>query len=365
MLSAILPATRRALRSVKKSRKSRRRANLAPRFERLEDRNLLSAGAFFSGLGFFPNEPPGGTALGVLGSNATGASADGTTVIGNSPVGDTVEAFRWNLGDPTITPLGFLPGATSSGANGISFDGSVIVGSSTTETTFSFRWVDGTMEEIPDLPGDVSNASRRGAYDVSDDGTVVVGTTPSTLGSEAYLWTQGVGTMGLGDLPGGRFSSVAVAVTSDGSTVVGWGVNADDTREAYRWTEETGMVGLGSSGFISRAHDVSADGSMVVGWDRLEKPFTIGNGRKRETIINDEAVRWTIDEFGQVTRELLGVLPGGNHWSQGKTISGDGSVIVGTSVSSIGAEVFLWDAINGMRSLQDVLVTEFGLDLTG
>jgi hypothetical protein len=38
---------------------------------------------------------------------------------------------------------------------------------------------------------------------------------------------------------------------------------------------------------------------------------------------------------------------------------------VGTGISDIGAEAFLWTPQDGMRRLQDVLTVDLGLDLTG
>jgi len=38
---------------------------------------------------------------------------------------------------------------------------------------------------------------------------------------------------------------------------------------------------------------------------------------------------------------------------------------VGRGASASGDEAFIWDASNGMRNLVDVLVNDFGLDLTG
>ena len=80
--------------------------------------------------------------------------------------------------------------------------------------------------------------------------------------------------MGLGDLPGGDFYSVAFGVSDDGTTVVGWsrgpdpGIPFRTSYEAFRWTEAEGMVGLGdldTTFVFSRANDVSADGSVIVG----------------------------------------------------------------------------------------------------
>ena len=38
---------------------------------------------------------------------------------------------------------------------------------------------------------------------------------------------------------------------------------------------------------------------------------------------------------------------------------------MGQSFSAEGGEVFLWDSTHGMRSLRDVLVNDYGLDLAG
>ncbi len=50
--------------------------------------------------------------------------------------------------------------------------------------------------------------------------------------------------MGLGHLPGGDFQSRARDVSADASVVVGYSVNALG-EEAFRWTDGMGMVGLG------------------------------------------------------------------------------------------------------------------------
>jgi uncharacterized membrane protein len=61
----------------------------------------------------------------------------------------------------------------------------------------------------------------------------------------------------------------------------------------------------------------------------------------------------------------LGDLAGGSFFSEAHSTSADGSVVVGRSNSASSREAFLWDALNGMRELDEVLVTDFGLDLTG
>ena len=74
---------------------------------------------------------------------------------------------------------------------------------------------------------------------------MVVGYGNSNSGTEAFRWTSGGGMVGLGDLPGGSFSSHAFGVSSDGSVVVESSHSVSGGYEAFRWTSAGGMVGLG------------------------------------------------------------------------------------------------------------------------
>ncbi len=296
------------------------------------------AQATFQGLG----DLPGGT----VESMARGVSADGSVVVGFSYSELGMEAFRWTQ-EGGMVGLGDFPGGLFySFADAVSGDGSIVVGHSKPDG--AFRWTQATgMVSLADLSGGIPLGVAR---DISADGSVVVGYGCSGAG-EAFRWTQADGGVCLGDLPGGGFASQAWAVSADGSVVVGKGHSgvASDY-EAFRWTQATGMVGLGDlpgGGFWSEATDVSADGSVVVGvgWSDL----------------GPEAFRWTAD--GGVIG--LGELPGGEFFSWARGVSADGSVVVGESRTSLGKEAFIWDATNGIRSLHDVLVNDFGLDLTG
>jgi hypothetical protein len=61
----------------------------------------------------------------------------------------------------------------------------------------------------------------------------------------------------------------------------------------------------------------------------------------------------------------IGHLPGRQLTHPGG-VAANGSIIVGASfVDRAHATAFLWDAAHGMRSLQSVLETEYGLDLAG
>ena len=56
-----------------------------------------------------------------------------------------------------------------------------------------------------------------------------------------------------------------------------------------------------------------------------------------------------------------GDLDGGTFESSALDASADGSVVVGYGSSDAGMEAFIWDADNGLRSLREVLVNDFGL----
>jgi probable HAF family extracellular repeat protein len=71
-----------------------------------------------------------------------------------------------------------------------------------------------------------------------------------------------------------------------------------------------------------------------------------------------QAFRWTAGS-GMVG---LGYLPGGNS-SSATAVSGDGSIVVGSSYSASGNQAFRWTAGSGMQSLWDLLVTNgFNID---
>ncbi|CCI04075.1 HAF repeat-containing PEP-CTERM protein [Microcystis aeruginosa] len=298
--------------------------------------------ASFQGLGDLPG--------GIFHSNASGVSANGSVVVGTGNNGN--EAFRWTQATGMVG-LGDFPGGffERSVAYGVSGNGSVVVGYGySSQGREAFRWTQATgMVGLGDLPGGDFFSQAGG---VSADGSVVVGGSSIVgYGGEAFRWTQATGMVGLGDLPGGYFSSGASGVSADGSVVVGSSRSANGI-EAFRWTQATGMVGLGDLPggiFQSLASAVSADGSVVVG---------IGNSTQ-DGLYSNEAFRWT-QATGMVG---LGDLPGGYFSSSALGVSADGSVVVGTG--NDGNEAFIWNSAQGMRSLQQVLTNDYGLDLTG
>ncbi len=236
-----------------------------------------------------------------IGGAPAAVSADGLVVVG--------EGGRWTRGGGWSD--------LRSPATGVSGDGSVVVGP-IGRWTADEGWVDMGTAAI-DVSTDGSVILTEGtlwtadggsvplgfnASGISPDGSVVVGFSRQGPSGFAVRWTADTGPESLGWLPGDN-SSVASAGSPGGSVVVGRsGVFAFTTRpDAYIWTRETGMVGLGS------------------GPEGLD--------------------------------------------CQATAVSDDGSVVVGHVAGYRGGGALIWDSINGMRRLDDVLTVDFGVEREG
>ncbi len=286
----------------------------------------MAATATFQRLGDFSG--------GNFSSCALDVSNDGSVVIGYGTTASGQQAFRWTQSTGMVS----LGSFTNSSASRISADGSTIVASGDNK---AFRWTQaGGIQIIPSLSG----ATSSDASGVSADGSVVAGTS----GNQAYRWTASTGTVGLGYLSG-KTMSRSLSVSGDGSVVVGGSSLANFTSEqAFRWTQSGGLQGLGflpGDSNDSWSDDISPDGSVIVG-----------------TSGDVHAFRWT-QSTGMVN---IGCLPGMNT-THALDASNYGSTIVGVSYSNVTwqFDAFIWDAAHGMRNLQTVLQTEYGLNLTG
>ncbi|MDX2118996.1 MAG: transglutaminase domain-containing protein [Planctomycetota bacterium] len=210
----------------------------------------------------------------ITGETATpqDISADGNVVVGGEVIGSyEYRAFRWTA-SAGMQDLGTL-GGTSTYAIGVSEDGGVVVGWASTPAnryeTRAFRWTaSGGMQDLGTPDGCFGTV----AHAVSSDGTVVVGTARCPGASptvayrnRAFRWTASGGMQDLGTL--GGTEAEAFAVSADGTVVVGYSTNAAGQRRAFRWTPSGGMQDLDvlTSGEWITAYDVSSDGNVVVG----------------------------------------------------------------------------------------------------
>lgn len=298
-----------------------------------------------------------------LESGAFEVSGNGRIVLGYSSSTRSRaarEASRWRS-SRVIDGFGTLPTNNVWGeARGISGNGPVIVGATSEgDRLRAFAWAEGFgLFPLTEPNGAVESA----ALAVSDDGSTIVGWTefhePAPFDSvevrhEATIWQGGAPTT-LGFFAGG-YTSEAADVSADGRFVVGWSdVDGNDgAHEAWIWQATTGLVSLGDlPGGLqrSKAIRVADDGDVVTGWGiRNTNPYGF------------RTFRWT--PAGGLAD--LGVLAG-DYNSQPTDMTPDGSVIVGWSGVGGGfaRRPMICDQAHGMRDLMAVMEAR-GVDLTG
>jgi probable HAF family extracellular repeat protein len=304
----------------------------------------------------------------------------------------------------TLTWLGDLPGgANSSHAHGINDAGQVVGESEAASGTRAYIWdAAGGMRDLGDLPGgqDLSLASG-----INNAGQVV-GSSYVATGSHAFLWDAVGGMQDLGDLPGGIDESLAIGINNAGQVVGAGQVLGGGWQEtggsAFLWDATDGMRDLGDlpGGYdASRAYGIN-DTGQVVGkidrnsghhaflWDTTNGIQDLGS---LPGGVSDLSVAVAINDVGQVVGESsatggrhpflwdtengmrdLGVLPGGA-LPGGKDLSyangiNDAGQVVGTSrVSadySVPLHAFLWDVVNGLQDLNDLVDPGLGAVLS-
>lgn len=297
-----------------------------------------ASGASFQGLGQMPGvviQP------GTCGTQAFGISGDGNVIVGagcvpsSLPGGFADQAFRWTV-TGGYQRLGDLGGGTSD-AYAASFDGSVVVGESPPPGAIfgSFRWTAAQgMRAVP--VGCCLQA-------VTDDGTMVAG-------GNAWWKTSGQ-TGNFGNCGDAQISLTMVDLSADGSVAAGSGPSggtpfASDFYNAYRSTPTGNCQDIDAvRNRNSDASGISADGQVIVGEAQIaaNSPY--------------HAFRWTAST-GMVD---LGTLGGGSLLSDALATSHDGSVVVGTSLtttSSSSNHAFIWTAKCGIQDLQTVLTNQ-------
>jgi probable HAF family extracellular repeat protein len=203
-------------------------------------------------------------------SNAFAVSDTGA-VVGLGWNGCHATAFRWDATNGMVD-LGSRDGQASR-ANDVSADGSVIVGwdDAPTGVRRGAMWVNGAEHLLS------HGVFLGGAEAVTADGSVIVGGEAANHGRQAYRWTKATGGQLLGKLPGqGPLDRAsALATTDDGNVVVGF--SGAQYRDAFVWTPATGMfnlqdylVGLGVKGLdgwrLDTALAISSDGTTIAGW---------------------------------------------------------------------------------------------------
>jgi len=284
-------------------------------------------------------------------------SADGSTIVGTESAAEG--GVRWTKHDglQAVWATGRAWGANSNGATvvGSKIHADILNGFTGLEAV---RW---NAQSGARFLGRLHRLYPSAALDVSADGdTVVGGSTISNIRiqsffiqTEAFKWTSSLGMRRLGftTFQGNRSSSEAAAVSADGNSIA-INVKHDNGDVAYLWSSgiETRLQDL-STTQSSSSNGISSDGRTIVG-------SSVG-------INGQEAVIWT--ENGDVVG--LGFLPSGTY-SEAYAVSGDGSVVIGKAdgVHPLNQQInkdtaFIWDRVNGMRKLRDVL-SQQGVDMS-
>lgn len=175
-----------------------------------------------------------------------------------------------------------------------------------------------TFQGLGNFPNEPPSSSE--AWGVSSDGTTVVGY--GNDGSQkSFRWTAAGGMENLD----GTLNPAAYAVSTDGSVVVGGSGGL-----AYCWTGGT-MTSLGTlpGGTASLAYGVSGNGAIVVG------SSTAGTVTEACLWTTPDGVHWE-------DASPLVDLPGGAATCVAYAIATDGSAVVGQGTSASGAEACLW-----------------------
>jgi probable HAF family extracellular repeat protein len=205
---------------------------------------------------------------------ANGVSADGSVVVGYATGLFNFEAFRWTA-ETGMVRLGTFGDNVQTLAEAVSADGSVVVGRTNTE---GFRWTAAEgMTGLGDLGGQLPFPVSE-AYGISADGSVIVGGARDGAGQDqAFRWTAGGGMEGIGILAGEPFTAAGDS-SADGSVVVGIARGFFTGRDsAFIWTRVGGMRslkavletdhGLDLSGWtLLAATAVSDDGQTIAGY---------------------------------------------------------------------------------------------------
>ena len=196
------------------------------------------------------------------------------------------------LGQAVFTPLGDLPGGSVfSKATGVSDDGRYVAGASVgTAEGFTPLRWDGTTPQPLALPSNFTQGAE--VNDISGDGQWVVGMGPSGPEFEGLRWQP------------------------DGTPVV------------------TGTILPG----WSSANSVNRNGTVITGFDGLD------------FFDNSTMFRWTPGGGEQA----LGDLDGGANFSNGTSVSNDGSVIGGYGSDALGHRPVTWTAAGGFQVLPTV-----------
>jgi probable HAF family extracellular repeat protein len=162
---------------------------------------------------------------------ARAISADGNALVGNRLGGMGNEAVLYTAAG--VESLGALAGDSVAFARAISADGNVSIGVSGSCGCRAFRWRAGVLG--------IADGLER-ALDTNLDGSILVGNlaADSCSGGSAALWSAGAGAQTIacdllpdGIIPNGWSLTTVTAISDDGRTIAGEGINPSLASESW------------------------------------------------------------------------------------------------------------------------------------
>src|SRR6266853_1323471 len=244
----------------------------------LMDLGALGGQTFNSAVAW-PNKANNGVIVGISDTDKDQIPNDNFSCFpfyaSSSPTGKVCNGFRWANGAMTALPP--LPGGLNSYATALNNRGQIVgwaengVVDPTCNTalqTLQFRAViwepDGTMKELPPLPGDSTSA----ATSINAQGTVVGFSLPAgqdgTRNFEAFLWTHAGGLVRLGKLPG-DIRAEALGV-NENNQVVGLSRGGPHVFRAFIWQNgvmtDLNCLTVPGSPFLLFANDINDHGEI-------------------------------------------------------------------------------------------------------
>ena len=216
-------------------------------------------------------------------SSATGVSANGSVIVGygfDATTSFLDKAFYHQTGVLSlIAPVG---AGKANRATGISANGNLIVGTESNDfnaatSSSGFVYTVGGSSTLVQADSAITAFNTAGLSftqltAISGNGAVAIGFASSSLNpgdEQAFKYTlAGSGSYAaLGNLGGW---SIARAINSDGSVIVGQSLDGTGRSQAFKYQSGV-MTGLGflGTGNESDATGVSADGTVIVGYSRI------------------------------------------------------------------------------------------------
>ncbi|GMU82077.1 MAG: hypothetical protein AMXMBFR47_19480 [Planctomycetota bacterium] len=274
--------------------------------------------------------PPGGSQAEVFSLSADGAAAVGSYLY----PGGRRHSFRWTLDQGSIDIGGAIE--LVGDATGVSGGGIVVVGFGTFEGSLSsWRWTQETgLARLPGAP----NGGLVIPTAASEDGLVIAGI---LFGGStgAFRWTEG---MGYQNIPAPDVNPIILAISGDGSTVVG--TCGSGGPAAFLWRPNTGPIEL-----------PLVFPEWYVGFGTIRNAGLSYTGRYVAGVTGTTASRYDVSTD---TLTLLAWPDGSPVTGRATGVTADGSIVVG-DLASVGS--FLWTEGLGARTISDVLRNDYGL----